>query len=147
MSNGLSAPPPNPPPSQAGGANQIPTAPNDNAPDRSIPAHTAALNQSRTILLWRAWAGLVVGLFGLAVIGFTLYKGYGAVTDAWLERKEFKKDGLDERLKYVIAFLSFKAVALGGALTAGLLLVRAANKLSGGTDETSSNSANLSIGD
>ena len=59
-----------------------------------------------------------------------------SVGEAWDERTVFRTgaQALGDRLKYLIAFLTFKAAALGGALTAGLLLIRAGNRLTGGSD-------------
>jgi hypothetical protein len=91
------------------------------------------------LLIWkaRAFAGAIAYGAGLAVIIIVVHFALTTSELAWKEREVFADKGQAERLSYLIAFLAFKAAAFGAALTTGLLLVKAANKLSGGAlDDT-----------
>jgi len=88
----------------------------------------------KTVLVGRAIAGAAVSVVGLIIASAVVCVAIHTTSQAWDERTVFGAGGQSERLKYLVAFLTFKATALGGALTAGLLLIRAGNRLSGGAD-------------
>jgi hypothetical protein len=99
------------------------------------------------VLVGRAVAGAAIALVGLVIVVSVVCFAVQSVKDAWGERAIFHAIGQGERLKYLIAFLTFKAAALGGALTGGLLLIRAGNRLTGGSDGKDVDLKIPSIGD
>lgn len=86
------------------------------------------------VTIGRAVAGAIAYTVGIVIVVSLVCIAAHSANDAWCERKTFGASGQGERLKYLVAFFTFRAAALGGGLTAGLLLIRAGNRLSGGTD-------------
>lgn len=80
----------------------------------------------------RAIGGAIAFVAGVVIVGVVVGYALCAVSQAWDERVVFGKEGATDRLKYLIAYFTFKATALGAALTSGLMLIRAANQLTGG---------------
>jgi hypothetical protein len=97
-----------------------------------ISAEVEALKIKRWILAGRAIAGAAAFVLGGVIVGSVAWIALESIAKSWAERTQFGDVGHAERLKYLVAFFTFKAAALGGSLTAGLLLIRASNRLSGG---------------
>jgi hypothetical protein len=109
------------------------TAPNQLEKDQA-GAVVELLKIHRIVTIGRAVAGALAYAIGILIVISIVCIGAHAARDAWRERTVFGAGGQGERLKYLIAFFTFRAAALGGGLTAGLLLVRAGNRLSAGSD-------------
>lgn len=101
--------------------------------EKALAQHaTQMLKARKHVFIGRGIAAAIIATTGIGIIICVGAHALEAVTKAWAERVIFTDRGSAERLKYLIAFFSFKAAAFGGMLTAGLLLIKVANSLSGG---------------
>jgi hypothetical protein len=125
------------PPELSSGITVLPSM-NGPTPTETDKAQAKALleqwNLQRDMVKVRAVGAGIAFVVGILILSAVLVAGFYSAADAWSERVAFSTVGQGDRLKYVLAFLGFKAAAIGGALTVGLLLIRAANLLTGGND-------------
>lgn len=122
--SGFSAPPPDLPESQ-----EIATSP------ELRKAELEWLKLRERVFICRAVAGALAYAAGLGIIVYVVCTALPNVKEAWEERNSFTAAATGERLRYLIAFFTFKAAAIGGSFTVGMLLIRAGNLLSGGRGE------------